>query len=273
VAADRGSLVQLELAYTRELGPSATPRLDIAAHFVRYRVAEAKADPAALSGLLGFGGDERLPLGACVRDDEAVPSAAAMEISLLDAGPLAVRARDASGAIHGLAELEPQQYPAILPFVSGVVYGLEATPAPEVLPGEHIEIEGQGGEDVGPFVSGASAPDAFPDLRAERDPAAGDVAIAWVAPTVPARDPAGVLVELRWSGSPATALRCRVPDEGRFTVPAAQAVGLDTALAEGASAQVSLARSTRSALSAPGVGAGTLTVTLRDSTALSGKLP
>ena len=51
-----------------------------------------------------------------------------------------------------------------------------------------------------------SYPAAVRCLLAERDSATGDIAFTWVAPAGSRAGTAGVLVELRWSGTPSGAV-------------------------------------------------------------------
>jgi len=283
-SAETGSLVQLGLSYTRALAatPAPTSTIEAEAHFVRYRAADHAMDRTVVAGLLGFGnaGDESLAVDACRNDIgevTAAPSAGAIEVSLLDAGPLTVRTRDLAGARSApLAKLEAQHYPELFPFVSGVVYGLEATPTADLLPGARVEIEADGGEDVGPFLAAAQLPSAFPDLAVARDATSGRVDLRWAAADPALAKTASVLVELRWGGTQPGTLHCRARDDGRFTIERAQAPGLEAALGSvgsftgQAGAQVSVARSARTAMQAPGAGDGTLTVSLRDTATLLG---
>ena len=261
------SLVQLEMVYTRA---SAKVGLDAAAHFVRYRTTEpplaaddAEQDKRALSSLLGLQHDDDLVAGTCrsVYQAQASSPASLSDVVLLDAGSLTVRN---AGAVELV--LAPQHYPELLPFVSGVVYGEEGVQTRAPLPSAPIEIEAEGGEDVGPFVAAARVPRAFPDLTVGRQE--GELDLAWVA----AQGAGTVLVDLRWGGAHAGSVRCRTTDEGHFSVShasAALALRIDDALAQGSQVAVSVSRSEPAALDAPGVGAGRLLVTLRDTTILS----
>lgn len=288
-SAESGNLVQLGLSYTRSSASSATPTpvptIEAEAHFVRFRAADRAMDRTVVASLLGLGNaarvDDALAIDACssdVGEAAAAPSAGAIEVSLLDAGPLTVRTRDASGHPGAaLARLEAQHYPELFPFVSGVVYGLEATPSSDLLPGARVEIEADGGEDVGPFLAAASLPSAFPELTVARDAASGRTELRWLgADAASSATAASVLIELRWSGAHPGTLHCRARDDGRFTIERAQAPGLDAALTNvgsptgQASATLSVARSARAAMQAPGAGDGTLTVSLRDTVALLG---
>jgi hypothetical protein len=271
VAAEQGgNLVQLDLTYTRELSAAQPTTLAAEAHFVRYHAADRAVDEAAVASLLGLGDDASLPVESC-RVDEAVANQGigAVDVALLDAGALTLRgvpfddgnADPARIPTATQAVLAPQRYPELSPFVSGVVYGLDTELAQKVAPGTRVEIEAEGGEDVGAFVAAATLPDAFPELSATRN-ANGDVELRWQVGAKIAATPS--LVELRWTGARAGALRCRATDDGSFTIDHRLVAGLATALDAGGRAQVSLARSSRSNLAAPGAGTGTLSVTLRD---------
>jgi hypothetical protein len=284
---DHGSLVQLDVSYTRvrSVAASASPadddaRLEAEAHFIRYRIADPSADPTidarAVAALLGLGDDDSLPIDACRSDDrtdrllQRAQGPGALEVALLDAGTLALGTRSGNERAQ-VAAMQQQRYPELFPFVSGVVYAEELTPAPVLPPGAQLEVEAAGGEDVGPFVAGAPIPASFPALIVSRDQAGGALQLAWGGPAEPARADASVLIDLRWSGTQAGALRCRARDDGRFTIDAARLVALDLALAAGDKAQVSVARSERAPVEAPGAGPGTLTVTLRDTVQLEGQ--
>ncbi len=258
------SLVQLELSYTRELVSVSPTRLEAAAHFVRYRTADRAVDARAVAGLLGLPGDRDADLlvDSCTLDESGAPAqSSALQVSLLDAGPLTLRRTD--GARTPLFVVKPQHYPEIMPFVSGVMYAFETRQ--ELLPGSSIEMEAEGGEDVGPFVVAAKLPTAFPDLTVAT--LAHDLEVRWSA-----NNGAPVSIELRWAGAHPGAVRCKAADDGVFLLPRAVANakdgGLDRALAGGDTAQVSISRSERSPLDAPGAGAGQLLVTLRDVTSL-----
>lgn len=281
VTAEHRSLVQLEVTYSREpgsrepAGPKQT-RLEAHAHFVRYRAADRTVDESVVAGLLGISGaggagSHALALDACTVDHGGeVLAAGALEVALLDAGPLTLRSGDAV-----LGVLEPQAYPDLLQFVTGVVYAAElgapgAASAAVVSPATHLSIEAQGGEDVGPFVVEAAVPVAFPELRTTVF--ASELELRW-SPLSTAPAP-GVELELRWQGERPGLLRCRVTDDGRFVIPRALSPELDAALRQGALAQVSVARSERAAFEAPWAGPGQVLVTIRDVASLSdGQIP
>jgi hypothetical protein len=272
VAEQRGSLVQIDIGYTRDRNPAIEPRLDAEAHFVRYRAADPAVDGAMVASLLGLGDDERIPLDTCRGGDRssdtgAAQGAGAVEVALLDAGTLALRARDGSESAL-FAHLEAQHYPELFPFVSGVIYGQETIPAPALSPGTQLEVEAEGGEDVGPFLAAGAIPVAFPDLSIQRD-SAGRIDVNWSVVSAAT----SVIVDVRWAGPQPGTLRCRPHDAGRLTIDAALLPGIDAALSTGAGAQVSVARSERAAIQAPSAGAGILMVTLRDTAALSDASP
>ena len=269
-ASEERSLVQLEVVYTRTSAETirvGRVGLDAAAHFVRYRTADAALDARAVSTLLGLQHDDDLAAGSCrAVDDTQVASgrASSLDIALLDAGSLTVRN---AGVVE--AVLAPQHYPELLPFVSGVVYGEEGTLARAPAPSARIEIEADGGEDVGPFVTSATMPRAFPELVVART--GQGVELSWAA-----LPNATVLVDLRWGGVHAGSVRCRAVDDGRFVVARAVAraslpvaARIDEALAQGAQVAASVSRSEQASLDAPGVGAGRLLVTLRDTATIS----
>ena len=259
VPSQPGSLVALDLTYTRELASSLPTTLGAEAHFVRFHAADRAVDAAAVAGLLGLGDDASLAVGSC-RADEAVgqQSVGAIDVALLDAGHLTLRGVSADEgapdlrdprAAATLAVLAPQRYPELSPFVSGVVYGIDTELSQNVAPGTRVEIEAEGGEDVGPFLASATLPEAFPDLAAQRD-ANGDLQLRWQ----PRVSSLPALVEVRWVGARAGALHCRVTDDGSFTIDHRLVSSLAAAVDAGSHAQVSLARSSRASLDAPGAG-------------------
>jgi hypothetical protein len=244
-------------------------RLEAEAHFVRYRSTDRNTDKVRVAGLLGLGSDADLPLDSCRLDEGVVApgaGAGALDVALLDAGTLSIRSGRAGEPLVTDALLEPHHYPELLPFVSGVVYGLETDLAYHgVVPGNRLEIEAAGGEDVGPFVATTSLPRAFPNLVVSRS-SAGDVELRWAGLGGRPTDSSlrGVGLELRWAGAKPGALRCRATDDGLFTVSRSLLDGLDAAIAAGQSAQASVAREERSVLDAPSAGRGEVIVTLRD---------
>jgi hypothetical protein len=279
IDAQRGSLVQLDVTYTRELAATssideAVPRLEAEAHFIRYRAADPQIDRGVVATLLGLGDDASIPVDSCrAPEAEGRPSrlgatqgAGAVEVSLLDAGPLSLRLRDGAQAAV-IAQLEPQRYPELFPFVSGVVYGHEQYPAPALPQSAALELEADGGEDVGPFLAAGTVPTAFPDLYAWRDPSNGELQLGWTGND----SRATVMIDVRWAGGAPGSLRCRARDDGSFTIAPAQLPGLAAAIASGG-AQASVARSENATLDAPGAGSGTLTVTLRDTFPLESTL-
>jgi hypothetical protein len=283
LGAEHGSLVQLDVDYTRlhgEAGSSSAvadtdTRLEATAHFVRYRVADPSIDARAVAVLLGLEDDDTIELGSCRADDRAdrllqsAQGSGALEVALLDAGALEIGMRSSGPRVH-VAAVQQQRYPELFPFVSGVVYAEELSPAPSLSPGARLDLEAAGGEDVGPFVASAPIPVTFPALTVARD-AGGALQLDWGLPADNARVDASILIDVRWSGSRAGALRCRVPDDGHFAIDAARLGVLDAALGAGDKVQVSVARSERSSFGVPGAGSGTLTVRLRDAVQLEGK--
>jgi hypothetical protein len=277
VVSASGSLVELGLSYARDARDAAAEHWEARGVFVRYRSAERAVAPATVASLLGLTDGGGTALDACRVDDGEGSGApgAALDIALLDAGPLAIRLHDRAGvAPRPLLSLAPQPYPELLPFVSGVVYGSDfeasSTTAEPVRPqpGALVEVEAEGGEDVGPFVAAATLPMAFPALELGGFDERGDYALRWaITPGVePAADAA--MVELRWTGATPGSLRCRVRDDGAFVAPGAMLRGLDTAVAEGALAQVTISRQHRVRVDAPGAGVGAFTVLLRERTPL-----
>lgn len=262
------SLVQLDVTYGRSVDATEAVKLDAEAHFVRYRVMKlggGGSDAASVAALLGITSADDLPFGACRNADALVDatstSAANLEVALLDAGPLTVRN---DGAVETV--LEPHHYPDIVPYVSGVVYGQTGAPAQAPAAQSRLEVEAGGGEDVGPFVAAATLEHGFPGLAVSG--AGGALWLRWSAESAAQ----GVLVELRWAGARPGTVLCHAADDGalelRSIVPSASLANLDAAVAAGASAEVSVARTSQSPLAVPGAGTGHLFVTLRDTAAV-----
>jgi hypothetical protein len=126
-------------------------------------------------------------------------------------------------------------------------------------------VSGQGGEEVGPFEASLIAPRSFPSLMVEplrRGPAGvSDLDLRWSAADEVSE---ALLVELKWSSRAGSrAVRCRVRDDGEFTVPREVFDSLPPA-ALLSSAVVTASRVARTPFSASGAGRGEFTVELRD---------
>jgi hypothetical protein len=256
-------LVRVELAYTHATGAPATDvRFDAQARFVRYRA----FDPASVPTILGFTDFESLPVDGCrVADgtaelDEALAGDSvlpAAEVSLLDAGRLELR-----GPVDRAA-LMPRHYPELVPFVSGVVYGGDETAPVSLALGQSYQVWSEGGSEVGPFSAIVTAPRAFPALTVEPLRRGNDFELRWVTePGSAAVEP--LLVEVKWTSRAGTrTVRCRVRDDGNFSIPHEGFDALPSASAL-TSFTATATRLSRSTLSAPGVGRGELTVALKD---------
>jgi hypothetical protein len=251
--------VRVDVSYTRIAGAQ-EPRFDAQAHFVRYR----SFDPAGVPTLLGFADFDNIPLDACrVSDgtadlDEAL--AAPGEVALLDAGRLEVR-----GPIDR-AQLKRTHYPELLPFVSGIIYGGDEARPLSLGLGQSYQVTGEGGEEVGPFVAQVGAPRAFPQLVIDQQGPLrrGDaLEVRWSAA---ATSDEPLLLEVKWaSRAGARAVRCRVRDDGEYTIGREAFGALPS---QPASATVTATRVARSAFAAPGAGGGELTFELREVTPL-----
>jgi hypothetical protein len=255
------SLVRVDLSYTHIAGAAAGDvRFDAQAHFVRYR----SFDPAGVPTILGFADYEAIPLDSCrVTDgttalDEALGAEASSglptEVALLDAGRLEVK-----GPVDRAA-LKAAHYPELLSFVSGVVYGGDDTHPISLGLGQSYLVTGEGGEEVGPFSASVSAPRAFPSLTFEPLRRGNDLELRWQGDGSEA-----LYLEAKWTtrAQGARTVRCRVRDDGEFTIPREAFDALPTAGALSA-ATVTASRLERAPLAAPGVGRGELTVELRD---------
>lgn len=259
--ASRG-MVRVDLSYTHQAGaPAGDVRFESQARFVRYRAFDANSVPT----ILGFADFEGLPLDGCkVSDgtaelDEALAAdsiAPTAEVSLLDAGRLAL-----TGPIDRAA-IAPRHYPELVPFVSGVIYGGDETSPVALGLGQPYQVTGEGGSEVGPFTAVVTAPRAFPSLTLDALHRGSDLDVRWTVEPTPANEP--LLLEAKWSSRAGTrSVRCRVRDDGAFSIPhdAFDALPIASALT---SATVTATRIARAGLYAPGAGHGELTLSLKD---------
>jgi hypothetical protein len=261
-------LVRVDLSYTHVAGaPASDVRFDAQARFVRYRA----FDSASVPTILGFADFESLPLDGCkVSDgtaelDEALAPdtvAPTAEVSLLDAGRLELR-----GPVDRVA-ITPRHYPELVPFVSGVVYGGDELSPVALGLGQTYQVSGEGGAEVGGFTAQVTAPRSFPSLAAPAIPLVhgSDLELRWATEPAPTAEP--LLVEVKWSSRAGTrAVRCRVRDDGAFSIPHD---AFDQLRANGplTSATVTATRLSRGTLFAPGAGRGELTLALKDVAAL-----
>ena len=245
------TLAQVDVAFTRDVSGS---RLGMHGWFARTR-------PAAMSRaatLLGVGHDDEIGLDGCVlvdgaaELDRAFRGEAAADVQLLDAGRVVLRSP--SDAIA----LERRRYPDLTPEVAGVVYGSSEGASLAIEPGGVYSLAGDGGEEIGPFITSAMAPRAFPSLETPAWRRGADLELRW-SEAGEVSDPLLLVV----SSGGAHALHCRVRDDGAFTVPHAL---LDELPLVGAPATISATRERAAWFTAPGLGntPGQLTLGLRD---------
>lgn len=264
-------MVKVDLSYTHTVGaPAADVQFDAQARFVRYRA----FDPASVPTILGFADFDAVPLDSCkVSDgtaelDEALAAdgvGPAAEVALLDAGRLDVRGPIDCGT------LSQSHYPELVPFVSGVIYGVEAATPVSLGLGQAYQVSGEGGAEVGAFTAQVTAPRTFPSL-VERTLVlrhGDDLDLRWS--TEPQALPASIEpldIEVKWTSRTGTrAIRCRARDDGFFSVPHDAFDGLPAANAL-SSFTVTATRLARGPLAAPGAGRGELAVALKDTAAL-----
>jgi len=257
-------LVRIDLSYARASGSStADPRFDAQARFIRYRAFDAASVPT----ILGFADFDGVPLDGCkVSDgtaeldsalsaDSVTPTA---EVALLDAGNLDLR-----GPIDR-ASITPRHYPELVPFVSGVVYGGDEMSPIALGLGQPYSISGEGGNEVGPFSATVIAPRSFPALNVDMLHRGSDLEVRWSTESAPTTEP--LVLEARWTSRAGTkTVRCRVRDDGAFSIPHDAFVDLP---ATTATATVTAMRLSRAPFFAPGAGRGELTLALKDVAAL-----
>jgi hypothetical protein len=260
-------LVRVDLSYTRVAGNNTVdPRFDGQARFVRYR----SFDTASVPTILGFAEFDGVPLDGCRVSDgtAALDSALAAdtvaptaEVALLDAGHLELR-----GPIDRAA-FTARHYPELVPFVSGVVYGSDETSPVALGVGQPYQLSGEGGNEVGPFNATVTAPRSFPTLQVEPLHRGSDLDVRWSVDAAPATD-SPLLLEVRWSSRGGMRnVRCRVRDDGSFSIPHDAFAELP-ATATLSSATVTASRVARAPFFAPGAGRGELTLALKDVAAL-----
>jgi len=262
-AARTGALVRVDVSYTHEAGSPATAiRYDAQAHFARFRPAGATRVPTLLG--LSHAADEALPLGGCrvadptVELDSALASRAPdpVQVTLLDAGRLEVRG----------APLVATHVPELVPFVSGVVYGVAegGSRAPALQLGQPYGVTAAGADEIGPLAAAVTAPRAWPAIVVAPTLRRGaDLEVRWATEpaAVSAAPTTEALVEVRWTTPTGSrAVHCRTADDGVHVVPQA----LLGSLRPGATAEVAISRVARAPLVAPGLGRGELVLSLRD---------
>ena len=163
--------------------------------------------------LLGVGHDDEIALDSCVlvdgaaELDRAFRGDVATGVQLLDAGRLQLRGpSDAT-------TLSRRRYPDLTPEVAGVVYGADDSSRLSLETGATYTLVGEGAEDVGAFATSVAAPRAFPTIDAAVQHRGGDLELRW-AEAGEVSDP--LLVTVSSGGT--RQVRCRVRDDGSFTV-------------------------------------------------------
>jgi len=258
--AQAGSLVEVGITFTRDARGT---HLGAQGHFARFRAGEV--DRAAT--LLGLDRADAIPLDGCQlvdvgeELDRAFSGGASADVELLDAGRIQVK-----GPVDAM-QLQRRRYPELTPEVAGVVYGAAERATLSLEPGAMYEVTGDGGEEVGPFSAMVVAPRAFPSLAQPMYRRGGDLELRWADAGDPS-DP--LLISVMWTArSGARELRCRVRDDGAFTVPGRLLASLPPAVE--ARAEVTATRLRRTAVDAPGTGRGELVLGLREVASLDGE--
>lgn len=243
-----------------------------AGRLLRYR----GVDLDSAQVLAGARDRERGPLGCAVIDDEgqledalatSPPDAA---VQMLDAGDVLVRVAGQT------VKMSPRYVPDIVPFVSGVIYDGEMSADIELAASDGRDdarseaptealIAGFGGQQVGRFVTAAEVPSVprFLSIGGAAPASATVDAGAEMAVTWQTDETTRGTVTLTVSRETGPAIRCRVADNGKFTIPAA-ALGRVIDVAREESLALSVDRSRRSPFSAPGLDAAEVEVTVRD---------
>jgi hypothetical protein len=153
-----------------------------------------------------------------------------------------------------------------VPFVSGVVYGSDELRPVALVLGQPYQVVGEGGNEVGPFAATVTAPRNFPMLTVDPLHRGSDLDVRWATEATPPAEP--LVLEARWSSRGGThTVRCRVRDDGAFSIPHDAFADLP-ATAALSSAAVTATRLARAPFFAPGAGRGELTLGLKDVAAL-----
>ena len=158
-------------------------------------------------------------------------------------------------------------YPELVPFVSGVVYGGDELRPVALALGQPYLVTGEGGNEVGPFSAAVTAPRSFPTLSVDLLRRGSDLDVRWSTEGIVSNEP--LMLEARWSSriGGTRMVRCRVRDDGSFSIPHDAFTDLPAAAAL-SSATVTAARLARAPFFAPGAGRGDLTLALKDVAAL-----
>jgi hypothetical protein len=255
---DAGGRTYARLAITLTTAREGSVTIGTSARLLRYRGLDVESaqvlagSPAAAREPALVGG------GSCaVIDDEALlddalaTSPPDASVQMLDAGELFFQIAGQT------VKIAPRYVPDIVPFVSGVVYDAElsALDAEAPGPGEDAYIAAFGGQHVGRFVAPAEVP-APPRVTAVFGSRDSELTLSWAA------DGRGQ-VQVVLAGDFGPAVRCVVPDTGRFTIPAAAVARVADAL-RGEPLTLALERSRRTPFSAPGLESAEVEIVLRD---------
>ena len=247
----RSGLVRVALTFTHR---GEATHFDAQGHFVRLR---GGSDPW-VTAVLGIPDDQAIPLEGCQlvdgaeRIDRAVHDANGVALELLDAGRLVVKGP------HGSTALQAWHYPQLTPYAAGVVYGVDEARGVTLEPGATYTVVGDGGEEVGPFVTQVPAPRGFASPEASPLTLGRDLELRWSSVGVGDLEPA--VIALAWSDErESREVRCRVRDDGYFRLPRELIPAGQPRRAE-----VALSRFRRAPLTAQGATPGELVVELRD---------
>jgi hypothetical protein len=262
-APDAGSSTYARLAITLTTAREGNITIGTSARLLRYR----GIDVESAQVLAGSPAAAREPLGAAsggaacsliddsaLLDDALATSPPDAAVQMLDAGELLFHVAGKT------VKIAPRYVPDIVPFVSGVVYDAElSTPADAPFldaetPNEAY-IAAFGGQHVGRFLAPAEVP-SVPRLTSVTGGRDADLALTWVPE-------ARGQVQVVLAGEYGPAVRCIVPDTGRFTIPAALTARVGDAV-RGEPLTLAVERSRRTPFSAPGLESAEVDVTLRD---------
>ena len=243
--------------------------LTTTAQFVAYQ--DMDRDRVARLLALPLDPDRQLPnQGMCQTYDLSIELAAETipgvddsgYVELLEAGDLTVETDGTAVTLY------PRHFPGLLPFISGVTYG-EAR-ASLVERGQEVRASSSGGESVGPFEASITSSDLPRLIRVDGNQPTNlialnsgrPLALEWETGASPAN--AVTYIELRYSrGKRDLALRCRIQDNGTFTIPAQ-----DMAEVRGRT-RLEVTRLLRAPFSALGLAQGELRVTVKDAAELN----
>ena len=209
---------RLGFLFTR-IGAGTTLRFDVQGHFVRHALADSDRVPA----ILGVPDDDLLAVDSCREVDSAEELDRAIGPASLG-GPAAMKLLDAGRlVVKGPADqvaLLPRHYPELTPYVAGVVYGADQWLPLSWEPGATYEVNGEGGDEIGPFQAQVQAPRAFATLEALPVYHRGeDLELRWdnALETEPGAEP--LVLVVAWSTRAGThEVRCRVRDDGGFLI-------------------------------------------------------